>query len=121
MPDKRWLESLFNAIDRKQAGAFTEHLADDCSFTLGNNPTIHGRQGVHEMVSGFFDSIAGLSHEIQQFWKVDDALICHGSVTYSRHDGSELHVPFANVMLLAGPLISDYRIFVDTSQLYLSQ
>lgn len=119
MSDKHLLESLFNSIDRKQADAFSDHLADDCSFTYGNNPTIHGRQGIHEMVSGFFDSIAGLSHEIEQFWKLDDALICHGSVTYSRHDGTELCVPFANVMSLAGPLISDYRIFVDTSQLYL--
>ena len=118
MLDDTWLESLFNAIDTKHTDDFTAFLTESCKFTFGNMPTVNGREGVREMVGGFFDSIAGISHSVQQSWKNDDAMVCHGVVTYTRHDESELQVPFANILKMDGPLIDDYRIYIDTSQLY---
>jgi hypothetical protein len=47
-----------------------------------------------------------------------DAAICIGVVTYTRHDGSTLQVPFANVMKLRPGGIHDYRIFTDNSALF---
>ena len=118
MLDDTRMESLFNTIDNKDANGFTEFLTESCNFTFGNMPTVNGREVVHDMVSGFFDSIAGISHTIEQSWTSNDAVICHGVVTYTRHDESELQVPFANIFRMDGSLIRDYRIYVDTSQLY---
>jgi hypothetical protein len=49
---------------------------------------------------------------------MDDALVCHGTVTYTRHDSSTLTVPFANIFKVHGELIDEYLIFIDVSQLY---
>ena len=118
MLDDIRMESLFNTIDNKDANGFAEFLTEGCNFTFGNIPTVNGREAVHEMVGGFFDSIAGISHPIEQSWTSNDAVICHGVVTYTRHDESELQVPFANIFRMDGSHIRDYRIYVDTSQLY---
>lgn len=118
MLDDKWMGSLFDAIDSKDADSFATFLTENCTFTFGNMPTVSGRAGVREMVAGFFNSIAGISHTIQQSWTTGDAAICHGMVTYTRHDESELQVPFANILKMDGPLIEDYRIYIDTSQLY---
>jgi len=39
-------------------------------------------------------------------------------VTYTRHDGSVLTVPFANVFEMRGDKIAAYRIYVDNSLLF---
>jgi hypothetical protein len=39
-------------------------------------------------------------------------------VTYTRHDGSTLRVPFANVFKVDAGLVAEYLIFVDVSRLY---
>ena len=72
------------------------------------------------MVAGFFDSIAGVSHRVIDSWCVDGKLTCHGTVSYTRHDGSVLTVPFANIMTLrqGSGRASEYLIFADTSELY---
>lgn len=118
VPDEIWIESLFKAIDTGDAEAFCAYLTEDCDFTFGNIPTVHGRAAISEAVGGFFSSIAGLAHEVQQSWFNHDAVTSHGRVTYTRHDGSALTVPYAVILKLDGQLVRDYRIYADTSQLY---
>ena len=44
-------------------------------------------------------------------------MICHGTVTYTRHDSSQLKVPFTNILKMDDKLIKEYLIYVDVSQL----
>ena len=45
-------------------------------------------------------------------------VICQGTVTYTSIDGSTLCVPFVDVLTMRGKLISNYLIYIDTSELY---
>ena len=112
------LESLFQAIDNKDPVKFSEFLTEDCKFKFGNLPVVNGIRYIQEFVSGFFDSIKDLSHEIYEHWEVPGGLICHGVVTYTRKDGSQLIIPFANILKTESGKIYDYSIFVDASELY---
>ena len=112
------LDSLFRAIDGKDADAFAALLAPECEFRFGNLPPVQGRTAVREFVAGFFASIAELTHTIEASWQVGDDLLCHGRVTYTRHDGSTLGVPFANILRTSSAGFSRYLIFADTSALY---
>lgn len=112
------LSQLFQSIDDNDANKFAGFLSEDCTFRFGNQPAVTGRDAAREAVAGFFDSIGGLSHHLAEFWEVADGIICHGTVTYTRKDGSTLAVPFANILKFRDSLISDYRIFADTSELY---
>ncbi len=112
------VRSLFECIDRKDADGFAGYLAEDAVFRFGNAEPVAGRDAVREMVAGFFQSIAALSHNVEQSWEVDGHLIAHGQVTYTRHDGTTLTVPFADLLATRDGLISEYLIFADVSELY---
>lgn len=113
-----WLKKLFQAIDNQNVQEFAEFLCDDVAFTHGNNPAVVGREEVAAFVSGFFSSIDSLSHSLQQVIERDDSVVCNGIVNYKRANGSTLMVPFCNWLTLKEGLVKDYRIFVDSSELY---
>jgi ketosteroid isomerase-like protein len=117
MPDNEFLQSLFHSIDTKDSAAFQQFLAPDCTFRLGNLPAVTGREAIGTAVAGFFASLQSLSHTLAGSWHTTDSSICHGSVCYTRHDGSQLTVPFANILKREARLISEYQVFVDISGL----
>ena len=113
-----WLTDLFAAIDAQDMETFLGFLGDDIVFRFGSAEAVSGHDGVAEAVGGFFASIAGLKHTVQKVWSGKDSVICEGEVCYTRHDGSELTVPFADSFDMRGDKISGYRIYIDISALY---
>ncbi len=113
-----WTMQLFQSIDNQDTDAFLTFLAGDVLFCFGNADPVNGKAAVGEVVSGFFKSIKGIHHDLVKIWDEEDAVICHGTVTYTRHDSTTLSVPFANILALGDDVIKEYRIFVDTSELY---
>jgi hypothetical protein len=112
------IENLFSSIDEKNAEEFIKHLDENCFFRFGNLPAIDGAEEVGNFVAGFFDSINSLKHELSNLWNIPGGIVCHGTVTYTRHDMSVLTVPFSNIFQIKDDKISEYLIFADTSQLY---
>ena len=112
--------AMFGPADQLDVAGWAKCLADDVVFRFGNAEPIHGRQAVQDMVGPFFDSIAGLRHDVLRDWSIDDMVIQELSVTYTRHDGSTLTVPAVNVLRIRDEAIADYRIYVDISALYLT-
>ncbi|MBK8550660.1 MAG: nuclear transport factor 2 family protein [Ignavibacteria bacterium] len=112
------IESLFNDIDKMDADKFVEYLDEDVSFRFGNAPAVTGKKAVRDAVDGFFKSIKGISHKKLRMWLHPDSVLYQGIVTYTRHDGSELTVPYLNLFLLNGEKIKDYMIYIDISHLY---
>ena len=115
---EEWAKQLFQSIDNQDVDAFTAHISDDVVFRFGNADLVEGKAAVRDLVTGFFSSIKGLQHKLECVWHVDNGIICHGNVTYTRHDSSTLNVPFANVFEMHNGVIEKYLIFVDTSELY---
>ena len=115
MPDR--LPALFAAIDARDAHAFASFLCPDVEFIFANAPPLRGPELARAAVAGFFSSLAGLHHEVTENWQSGDNLIMRGQVTYTRHDDSQLCVPFANFFKLRDGLIGEYRIFGDFSAL----
>ncbi len=116
VPD--WVTELFASIDRKDAKAFANFLTENGQFRFGNQDPVRGRAAIAEAVAGFFSTIASLSHRIERVWVHTDSVVCHGTVTYGRLDGSSVILPFADVFHLDGDLVSDYLIFMDVTPLY---
>ena len=112
------LDSLFAAIDAKDIDTFLDHLTDEPSFRFGSAPAAVGRDGVRAAVDGFFGTIAGLSHELDLAMAEGDTLVCGGTVTYTRHDGSSVAIPFVDVFDMDGLKIKNYKIYMDIAPLY---
>ncbi len=109
---------LFAAIDAQDGAAFVGYLTDDAVFRFGSAPAVRGRAAVQAAVEGFFDSIAGLSHSIDRRFGEDGTLVVEGEVTYTRHDGRKVVVPFVDVFECEGDKIAEYKIYIDISPLY---
>ncbi|MEJ2721656.1 MAG: nuclear transport factor 2 family protein [bacterium] len=115
---REWIGRLFHSIDNRRLDDFLSFLSDDVVFRFGNADPARGKDAVATAVGGFFDSIKGLRHDVIQTMVQGDAVVCHGVVTYTRHDETTLTVPFANVFNLAGERVREYYIFIDVSELY---
>ena len=113
-----FVEPLFRAIDAMSADAFAEFLTEDGAFRFANAPAIRGREAVRDGVARFFSSIRGLEHRLAAVWEVPGVVFCEGDVTYTRHDGTTLTVPFFDVLRLGDEKIVDYRIYLDASALH---
>ena len=111
-------DGLFAAIDRNDATAFVGYLADDAVFRFGSAPAVHGRDEIRVAVDGFFGTIAGCSHAVHKTISSGSTLVCEGEVTYTRHNGTEITLPFTDVFEYHGDRIAKYKIYMDVNPLY---
>ncbi|MGE0682842.1 MAG: nuclear transport factor 2 family protein [Candidatus Binatia bacterium] len=118
METPTWVPMLFQALDTFSTETFASFLTDEAVFVFGNAEPVRGKQTIHDVVAGFFASIQAIRHDLLETWTLPGTVICRGIVTYTRANGSQLSVPFANVFKLKNDLIQDYLIYVDNSQLY---
>ena len=112
------LEKLFASIDAMDTEGFLGFLTEDCTFRFGSAPAVAGHEAVAAAVGGFFASIAGLSHEVQRVIDGEDSIACEGEVTYTRHNGSQVTLPFCDIFETDSGLISVYRIYMDIAPLF---
>jgi len=109
---------MFAAIDAKDGAGFVSYLTEDAVFRFGSAPPVQGRDAIQAAVDGFFSTIAGCSHAICNSLLQDGTLVCEGEVTYKRHDGTSITLPFTNIFEYDGELISHYKIYIDIAPLY---
>ena len=109
---------VFAAIDAKDGVGFVSYLTENAVFRFGSAPPVQGRDAIQAAVEGFFTTIAGCSHKIAKSLRQDDTVVCEGEVTYKRHDGSSITLPFTDIFEYDGELIAHYKIYIDIAPLY---
>jgi ketosteroid isomerase-like protein len=115
---KAFSEDMFRPADAKDVDGWTSFMTDDVRFVFGNGDPIEGRTTVHQAITAFFDSIAAIKHTVVDAWGIDDKVVQQLRVLYTRHDGSELDLPAANILTLRDGKVSEYLIYVDNHELY---
>jgi limonene-1,2-epoxide hydrolase len=111
-------EKLFASIDAMDTESFLGFIQEDATFRFGSSPAVKGHAEIGAAVSGFFSSFAALRHDLQRLVADGNAVVCEGEVTYTRHDGSRITLPFVNAFEVDKGLISAYRIYIDIGPLY---
>ena len=109
---------VFAAIDRQDTAAFVSFLSDDAVFRFGSAPPVQGREAILAAVDGFFGTISGLSHKVDNTLVRGSTQVCEGEVTYTRLDGTQITLPFTDIFEYDGELIAHYKIYMDVSPLY---
>lgn len=118
MNQTSWTTALFASIDAKDTPRFLAFLSDDAEFRFANAPPAVGKAAIGGAVDNFFGAIRASRHDIARTWSHPDHFICQGTVTYTRHDGSQVTLPFANILGTRNGLINDYRIYIDATPLF---
>jgi len=116
--EPEWLRPLFGTIDAADAAGFCAYLTEDALFRFGNAPPVQGRPAIEQAVSQFFASIRRSRHQLVRVWPAARAVAVDGFVTYTRLDGTEITLPFADTMVLRGDRIAEYYIYLDIAPLY---
>ena len=111
-------EKLFASIDAMDTESFLGFIAEDCTFRFGSSPPVTGRDGIGASVNDFFSMFAALRHDLARIVADDRTVVCEGEVTYTRHDGSQITLPFCNVFEANAGLISLYRIYIDIAPVF---
>jgi limonene-1,2-epoxide hydrolase len=111
-------EKLFASIDAMDTESFLGFIREDATFRFGSSPAVTGHAEIRAAVEGFFASFAALKHDLQRLITDGNAVVCEGEVTYTRHDGSKITLPFVNVFEIDDGLISLYRVYLDIGPLF---
>jgi limonene-1,2-epoxide hydrolase len=111
-------KKLFASIDAMDTESFLGFIHEDATFRFGSSPAVKGHAEIGAAVGGFFSSFAALKHDLQRLVADGNVVVCEGEVTYSRHDGSTITLPFANVFETDDGLISLYRVYIDIGPLF---
>jgi hypothetical protein len=112
------LLELFTAIDAKDTAAFLDKLSPTAMFRFGAAPDVQVKEAIGSAVDGFFSSIAALSHRVKNQVGDGSLLACEGDVSYTRHDGSSITLPFSDFFEFDGDLIVGYRVYIEIAPLY---
>ena len=82
---------------------------------------MQGRSAIEQAVRQVFASIRRSRHRLVRVWPAAGAVALEGVVTYTRLDGSEITLPFADTVVLRGDRIAEYYIYLDIAPLYAPQ
>ena len=114
----RDVAAIFADIDAFDPEKFVAHLTPDVAFRFGNADPVVGRAAVKEAVTGFFSTIAGLTHHILNIYESGETAIAKMDVEYRRQDGKSVTVPNADILVFDGDLVSDWQIYIDVTPVY---
>ncbi len=117
---REFFRDLFEQVDSAAAIGAAENFTDDATFQFANYPPMIGPTAIAEFVTILFSLAAGVSHQLDNFWELADrTAFTNGLVTFTRHDLSELVVPFATVSQFNEDctLLIRHQVYVDASDL----
>ena len=97
----------------------TSLFAADGRVVFGNAEPLVGIDEIRTGLIAFFDTIAGLRHEIVNEWNVGDDAIVEFKVTYDRKDGQQVTIPCVTIFHTdAADKIDAYRVYFDAAPIY---
>lgn len=111
-------EVMFDHIDNMRLDDLLAFLTDDVTFTVANQPTVAGKEGVRAAIGGFWRAIAGLKHHIHHVFNGHDRMVFESVVTYTRHDKNQVDVPCVTVIQVTNGRVNDWRIYLDATPVF---
>jgi ketosteroid isomerase-like protein len=110
---------LFATADATDVATIAPLFARDGHVVFGNGQPFVGIDEIRTGMATFFDTIAGLHHEIVNEWNVGDDAIAELKVTYDRKDGQRVTIPCVTIFHRdAAGEIDAYRVYFDVAPIY---
>lgn len=114
----RRIMTISREADAKlDASRLREIFTADVRFQIGALPEVSGVDNVVEFISGFYEQLTTMEHQVSRGWQVGDTLIYEAIVTWHLKDGRSVSTGYANHIDLSEGKARRYRIYIDTSPL----
>jgi ketosteroid isomerase-like protein len=110
---------LFALVDTMDVATISALFAEDAQVAFGNSQPFVGIEQIRTGLTAFFDTIAGLRHDIVNEWNVGDDTIVEFEITYARKDGRQVTIPCVTIFHVdAAGKIDAYRVYFDVTPIY---
>jgi ketosteroid isomerase-like protein len=110
---------LFALVDTMDVATISALFAEDAQVAFGNSQPFVGIERIRTGLTAFFDTIAGLRHDIVNEWNVGDDTIVEFEITYARKDGRQVTIPCVTIFHVdAAGKIDAYRVYFDVTPIY---
>jgi ketosteroid isomerase-like protein len=111
--------NVFALTDAMDVAAVVTHFAADARVVFGNGQPMVGVDEIRRGTTAFYETIAGLHHEIVNEWNFGNDTIVELKVTYDRKDGQQVTIPCVTIFHIdAAGKIDDYRVYYDVAPIY---
>ena len=111
--------NVFATVDSMDVDTITPLFAADSRVVFGNGQPLVGIDEIRTGITAFFDTIAGLRHEIVNEWNLGDDAIVEFNVSYDRKDGQQVTIPCVTIFHTdAAGKIDAYRVYFDVAPIY---
>ena len=111
--------NVFATVDSMDVDTITPLFAADSRVVFGNGQPLVGIDEIRTGITAFFDTIAGLRHEIVNEWNLGDDAIVEFKVSYDRKDGQQVTIPCVTIFHTdAAGKIDAYRVYFDVAPSY---
>jgi ketosteroid isomerase-like protein len=111
-------QAIFSALDAQDIDALAALMTEDVRLQIGNAEALHGKAEFVRGLQAFFGSVTSFGHTVTNVWSDLDAVIAELKVHYTRLDGRELTLPCCNVFRVRDGAVSDYRVYMDMTPVY---
>ena len=111
--------NVFAVVDGMDVTALALLFAEDATVVFGNSQPLVGINEIRTGTIAFFDTIAGLHHEVVNEWNAENETIVELKVTYDRKDGQQVTIPCVTIFHTdATGKIDAYRVYFDVTPIY---
>jgi ketosteroid isomerase-like protein len=119
MVGDNWIHEYFRAADSLDLERLLAQHTDDVQLTVGNYPTVAGKEKFREGIGGLWSRIKGMSHNLTGAWSLqgDQIGIAESVVTYTRKDDSLFTANACTVLRRRSGKVADIRIHADLNGL----
>jgi hypothetical protein len=111
--------NVFAVTDAMDVAAVVSLFAADARVVFGNGQPMVDVDEIRAGTTAFYETIAGLHHEIVNEWNFGNDTIVELKVTYDRMDGQQVTIPCVTIFHAdAADKIDDYRVYFDVAPIY---
>jgi hypothetical protein len=115
-----WMIPYYEAVDTLDLEGVLAFHTDDSTATIGNNPTMRGKDELRAGFAQLFGILREMRHTFVRSWEVDGGTsgVLDARVTYVLTNGCAVTVPVITIIARRDGLISDLTFCIDMAPVF---
>jgi ketosteroid isomerase-like protein len=107
------VKAAYAAVESNDVETYVTYFTEDALYKVGNFDPVIGHDGIRTLAAPLVDMFTSVTHDIKNFWQVDDVVICEMDITYSRKDGKVAVIPCVDVIRFSGDKVKELLAYLD--------
>ncbi|MBH8574397.1 nuclear transport factor 2 family protein [Nostocaceae cyanobacterium CENA369] len=118
-PKLQTVETLFDAMKRKDWTTIKSCLTEDVFYRVGSSEPVHGPEEVQKYLSGLYEIASFEYADVRQVLEPEGQVIFEMESHYRRlADNRPISFACTDILRVRGDKIREWRVYVDISPLF---